>query len=44
MFGLANFALNFCQSVKLNHLEVIELIFYGDFVVGMSCHPHKTTC
>jgi hypothetical protein len=34
MFGLANSALNFCPIFETKPCEVVELIFYGDFVVG----------
>ncbi len=45
MFGLADFALNnFHPISEIEHVEVVELIFVGILLLGMSCQPHKTTC
>ncbi len=34
MFGLVDSVLNFCPIFETDQVEVVELIFYGEFVVG----------
>ncbi len=31
----------FVQSLRLNHVEVVELIFVGILLLGMNCHFTK---